>query len=355
MLIRSAPSACVIPASTPGRSGTWTRAAAARRGRGRRSASIAAAIPAASPIQRARKPASPRSSAASSCSTRRRCSASASRSALGVLEEDVDPDPRVRAGDAGHVAQRARPRRRAARGPRRGLAPAWLTSRFASACGRWLVSATSRSCASGRRRPASRRARRRSRGRGGSARGRWRRAASGTRSRPRRARRARAPARAPRSRRPDGRRRSADRRAAAQTRALVEPTSVTVRLRRSPRAPPRRARAARHRRGDDRELGARERLARASRRARRPRARRRAASASRVGVEPEHATRPRPRERRAPTEAPISPVPMIARRVTARQYRPCPRQRPQARISSAMPNARSSDWRAFSRGSQSVS
>ena len=55
------------------------------------------------------------------------------------------------------------------------------------------------------------------------------------------------------------------------------------------------------------------------------------------------------------TDAPTSPVPMIARRVTARQYRPCPRERPQARISSAMPKARSSDWRAFSRGSQSVS
>ena len=61
----------------------------------------------ASPIQRARKPASRRSSAASTCSIRRRCSASASRSGVGVVEEDVDPDARVRAGDAGHVAQRA--------------------------------------------------------------------------------------------------------------------------------------------------------------------------------------------------------------------------------------------------------
>ncbi len=102
---------------------------------------------AASPIQRARKPASPCSSAASTCSIRRRCSASASRIASRVVEEDVDPDARVRAGDAGHVAQRAA-------GVRERLvaldaaAPAWLTTTFASTCGTWLVIATSRSCAS---------------------------------------------------------------------------------------------------------------------------------------------------------------------------------------------------------------
>src|SRR5687767_15101734 len=49
------------------------------------------------------------------------------RERLAVLEEDVDPDARVGARDA----------------------PAWFRSTFASACGRWLVTATSRSCADG--------------------------------------------------------------------------------------------------------------------------------------------------------------------------------------------------------------
>ena len=76
--------------------------------------------------------------------------------------------------------------------PSTRVAPAWLTSRLARACGRWLVSATSRSCASGRSRPGSRRARRRRRGRAGSAPGRSRATGSGTRSRRRRGRPSRA-------------------------------------------------------------------------------------------------------------------------------------------------------------------
>ena len=106
MLIRSAPSACVMPANTPGRSGTWTlHAVERRRRRCRRS----------------------RASGGGSAPPRR---SSAARNAgvalhergldlldpapevgelrpdgLGVVEEDVDPHPRVRAGDPGHVAQ----------------------------------------------------------------------------------------------------------------------------------------------------------------------------------------------------------------------------------------------------------
>ena len=103
-----------------------------------RRSSIRRRLPLASPIQRARKPASPAASADSSCSTRRRCSASAAREGVAILEEDVDPDPRVRAGDARHVAQRP-----AGGGERLvafdAVAPAWLTRTFASACGRWLV------------------------------------------------------------------------------------------------------------------------------------------------------------------------------------------------------------------------
>ncbi len=108
--------------------------------------------------------------------------------------------------------------------------PAWLTSRFASACGRWLVRATSRSCACGSiatgtapsagdesvDEPVALGV-----GLGESA--------SGTRSRPRRDRRSRARRPAPREPQtgwpPTNR---AEPRAAAQTALFVEPTSVTV-------------------------------------------------------------------------------------------------------------------------------
>ena len=69
------------------------------------------------------------------------------------------PPPRCRAGCRPTAAgsrrrsascRAARRRRwRAGRGPAMRWRPARLTSRFASTCGRWLVSATSRSCASG--------------------------------------------------------------------------------------------------------------------------------------------------------------------------------------------------------------
>ena len=77
-LIRSAERACVIPASTPGRSGTWTRIRWREPGSGYACSSILRRLRAASPTQRARKPASPAASARSSCSIRRRAQASAS-------------------------------------------------------------------------------------------------------------------------------------------------------------------------------------------------------------------------------------------------------------------------------------
>ena len=85
MLIRSAPSACVIPAKTPGPVGDVDAHAVERARVGVGAVEHAAGgCRAASPIQRARKPASPASSAASTCSIRRRCSASASRTASAL-------------------------------------------------------------------------------------------------------------------------------------------------------------------------------------------------------------------------------------------------------------------------------
>ena len=54
MLIPSAPSACVIPERTPGRSGTWTRSRCSEPGSGYARSSSRRRCPAASPIQRAR-------------------------------------------------------------------------------------------------------------------------------------------------------------------------------------------------------------------------------------------------------------------------------------------------------------
>src|SRR3989442_1496897 len=84
MLMRSAPSACVMPARMPGGSGTWTRSRCNVPGCSYASASMRRRLSQASPIQRARNPAAPEASACSPCSTRRRCSASpaASPSAL---------------------------------------------------------------------------------------------------------------------------------------------------------------------------------------------------------------------------------------------------------------------------------
>ena len=148
MLIRSAPSACVIAASTPGRSGTCTRSWWRSRGRDR----------------------PPRASGAG-CRPPRRSSARESRRRLprgrsraARCADDARPaflqsPPRSRERCRPRsVGWRRRPgscpgasRRQPASGSCRSIRvePAWLTSRFARACGRWLVRATSRSWVSG--------------------------------------------------------------------------------------------------------------------------------------------------------------------------------------------------------------
>ena len=233
MLIRSAPSACVIPASTPGRSGTCTAqplqlARVARSA----SASIRRRLPAASPIQRARKPASPR--------VERR---------LELL------DPAAVLGERLARARRALSRKMSTQ--MRGFAPATrVMSRSeppAAASGSWpsiarragLVDEQVRERVRqvarqrdepvvrlpGRSRPARRRARRRSRARAGSGAGRS--SVSGVRNQV-------APSKssalacsgaarlgaADRVAADEARRAAA----AAQTPPFVEPTSVTVRL-----------------------------------------------------------------------------------------------------------------------------
>ena len=103
-LIRSAPSAWKIPARTPGGRGCVSGRGGACPGR--RMPSRASGAGARSPRRSsAPEPASPPASASSTCSRWRRCSASVE--GLAVVEEDVDPDPRVGAADARHVRQRA--------------------------------------------------------------------------------------------------------------------------------------------------------------------------------------------------------------------------------------------------------
>ena len=110
MLMRSAPSACVIPASTPGRSGTWTRSCCSVPRSGYASASMRPRFRPASRdpareeagvarVERLLQLLDPAAVLAQRLAYR-----------AGVLEKDVDPDPRVRSGDARHVPQRS-PRR----------------------------------------------------------------------------------------------------------------------------------------------------------------------------------------------------------------------------------------------------
>ena len=124
-----------------------------------------------------------------------------------VVEEDVDPDPRVRAGDARHVAQRAarRSHRVVPVDPvRSGLVDEQVRERVRQVARQRERAGRARP---GRRRPGWRQATRRSRGRAGSAPDRSPRAGSGTTSRRRRAPRSHARPREPPSRRRDDRRR----------------------------------------------------------------------------------------------------------------------------------------------------
>ena len=324
-------------------------------------ASIRRRCPLASPIQRARNPASPAASARSTCSSCRRCSPSARRERLAVVEEDVDPDPRVGAADPRHVAQRAARRPGAGRGRRSASEPAWLRRTLASTCGRWLVTATRRSWASGSiatgRAPsdgdeavhASEPLRRGRRGR---------------RQEP-----GRALEQLGRGTVGAARLGAADRMPADEAR-VVPGGGADGPLRRADvgdRAPLRRAvEHLAHRRAAARRPGRRTRTRSASATASaRPAA---GSTAPRSGAtrevrpdrDPSRRTLGTPARRAASAaDAPISPVPttasaprLSAHAVALARDR---RQRHAARISSATRNARSSDWRALRRGSQSVS
>ena len=149
MLIPSAPSACVIPERTPGRSGMCTLEPAAA-SRDPDTPRPAAAAGAARP-RRSSAPGSPRRS--------RRARARAPRRGAGARrarrEARRRSRGRCRPRSAGSRRRRGscpaatRRRRRAARARPRATEPTWFMSTFASACGTWLVSATSRSCARG--------------------------------------------------------------------------------------------------------------------------------------------------------------------------------------------------------------
>ena len=106
-LIRSAPSAWKMPASTPGRSGRCTRSRCSAPGSPCAVASMRRRLPAASAIQRASWPPSSAVERRLELLDPAAVLAERGHDRLAVVEEDVDPDPRVRAGDAGHVAQRA--------------------------------------------------------------------------------------------------------------------------------------------------------------------------------------------------------------------------------------------------------
>ena len=114
-----APSACMIAARIPAPSATrtWTRKSSDGVLERVAQELLAASSP-ASPIQRARKPASPRSSAVSSCSTRRRCSAE--RAADLVARSRGRCRPRCAGSRRRRASSRGttRPQPRAGRGPR---------------------------------------------------------------------------------------------------------------------------------------------------------------------------------------------------------------------------------------------
>ena len=89
----------------------------------------------ASPIQRARKPASPSPSAVSSCSTRRRCSARACARATR-LSRNMSTQIRGLAPATRVMSRNEPPAAESGSCPSMRDEPAWLSSTFASACGR---------------------------------------------------------------------------------------------------------------------------------------------------------------------------------------------------------------------------
>ena len=148
MLIRSAPSACAMPAITPAGRGRARAAAAARR-RPRRPSRAGGA---GSRMPR-------RSSERGSRRRRPRARPRAARPGGGARRA-TPPAPRGSRGrcrprscgfaPATRVMSRSEPPAASSGScPSTLPPPAWFRSTFASACGRWLVTATSRSCASG--------------------------------------------------------------------------------------------------------------------------------------------------------------------------------------------------------------
>ena len=208
MLIRSAPSAWAIPAITPGRSGTWTRSRCSAPG------VLVGGLEQPPPVRGGL--ADPAREEAGVAGRERRLDLLDPPPVLGerrrqrraVLEEDVDPDARVRAGDAGHVAQRA-----TGRGERLvavDARAARLVQEHVRECVRQVARDRDEPVVRLRIDRDRHRPERRDEAvqRPCSCRARSRRPASGTRSRRRTARRSPTRARAPRSRRSDGRRRS---------------------------------------------------------------------------------------------------------------------------------------------------
>ena len=260
---------------------------------------------------------------------------------VAVGDEDVAPDRRVGAGDAGRVAEARADLGQALAAPRRATPPACETSTFASTCGRWLTVAITRSCGRGvdRLRPGAEVARSRA-GAGRRARRSSARSGSGTSARPRRGPRARsrrpavsAPASGwPPMKRSAARRRRRARDQLALGRADVGDHGVVAGSRRAPRRPapgsaptgaaqkttsaP--AHGLGHRPGGLAERAELERRARgwpAPGRSRRP---------------------PRSRRRRgaSPIEPPIRPTPRTATFIRP-STAPCPRPRRRARTWSA--------------------
>ena len=106
----------------------------------------------AAPPRRSSARGSPRrrcSSAASTCSIRRRCSASSLADARRRCRGRCRPRCAGSRRRCASCRAASRRRSRAARGPRRAPRRPGSTTTFASTCGTWLVSATRRSCASG--------------------------------------------------------------------------------------------------------------------------------------------------------------------------------------------------------------
>ena len=308
MLMRSAPSACVIAGEHAGAVGDVHAQALQRAGVRVLALEHPAAVRPTPRRSSARgSPRRPARAPASTCSMPAAVLGERAADRVGVVEEDVDPDARVRARDARHVAQRAA-------GVRERLVP--LDARRAGLV-RDDVREHVRHVARQRDEPVvrvgvdrdRRRAerRRRSRARAGAASGSV--CATGVRNQVAPSKRPALAFSAPRASEPQigwPPTKRGEPAAAATTLALVEPTSVTVVVAGARRAPPRpgraAARSARRRRTRSAPATASSSVAAAVDGAARD------GGGERVGIGvPAARPRRRARARRAPTEAPIKP------------------------------------------------